>query len=179
MHLESKTLFSAANVLFGLVLMRHHPDCEPRVSERGYYTFLDFNRLVCTEYCIFSADNVQSGLMRNHPDCETRWSVNRLVSLLTLNFFYFNTASTMFSPPIPQLASTSVIPSNAAAPIPTTLELTDPELLIAKKYLTLYSDEDNDERYQLLKTKILPQMYTLNKHLTANAWKDRKSVSTE
>lgn len=79
----------------------------------------------------------------------------------------------MFSFPIPQPASTVV------AAIPTTLVLTDPELLIVKDYLTLYSDGDNDERFQLLKTKILPKIYTLNKHLTANAWKDRKSVSTQ
>jgi len=85
----------------------------------------------------------------------------------------------MFSPPIPQLASTSVIPTNAAAPIPTNLNLTEQELSIVESFLTLYTDGDKHERYSLLKTKILPRMYTLNKHLTANAWKDRKGVSTQ
>lgn len=81
----------------------------------------------------------------------------------------------MFSPPIPQ------IPSTPAAPIPTSntaLEFTEAELLIVKKWLTLYSNAVKEEQYNLLKGKILPQLYLLNKDLPLDAWRDRKSVST-
>jgi hypothetical protein len=81
----------------------------------------------------------------------------------------------MFSPPIPQISTAAVVPtstSNAA------LELTADELAIVKKYTTLYSEADKGERYNLLKTKILPRLYLLNKDLSSSAWKDRKSVST-
>jgi hypothetical protein len=81
----------------------------------------------------------------------------------------------VFSPPIPQ------IPSTAIASIPTInpLEYTEDELVIVKKWQALYNNEaDKIERYNLLRGKILPRLYLLNKELPANAWKERKSVST-
>jgi uncharacterized protein Yka (UPF0111/DUF47 family) len=79
-------------------------------------------------------------------------------------------------PPIPQ------IPSTAVAPIPTNktaLQLTVAELAVVKEYTALYSEtEDKEERFDLLKRKILPRLYLLNKDLTPGDWKDRKKVST-
>ena len=79
----------------------------------------------------------------------------------------------MFSPPIPQ------IPGTTEAPIPTAIEFTKAELVVVKKWLSVYSETDKAEWYDLLKAKILPQLYPLNKDLPANAWKDRKSVSMQ
>jgi hypothetical protein len=72
----------------------------------------------------------------------------------------------------------SSTPSSGTPNIPTTaLEFTEAELAIAKKWVALYDKADTHERYQMLIGKILPQLYLLNKQLTHNAWKDRKSVS--
>ena len=58
------------------------------------------------------------------------------------------------------------------------LQLTEAELDIVKIWTQLYKEADRTERYNMLKTKILPRLYPLNKELTTNAWKLWKSVST-
>lgn len=75
------------------------------------------------------------------------------------------------------------IPSASEAPINVTknapaLELTEAEQAIVKKWMKLYKEADKTERYNLLKGKILPRLFPLNKDLSPNAWKFRKSVST-
>lgn len=82
----------------------------------------------------------------------------------------------MFAP-TPQIPSTTAVP-----PIPTSnntiaLELTAVELEVVKKYTLLYNGADKDERYNLLKGKILPRIFQLNQHLPSDAWKSRKIVS--
>jgi hypothetical protein len=78
----------------------------------------------------------------------------------------------MFTP-IPLMTSTAVAPilTNAS------LEFTEAELKEVKKWTALYSQADKDERYQLLKDKILPRLFLLNE-LPAPVWKERKSVSS-
>lgn len=76
----------------------------------------------------------------------------------------------------------SPIPPTTASPIlPTTptpdLELTEAEQLEIQKWMKRYRECSNAERYQLLKSKILPTLYALNTHLTKDAWRIRKSVS--
>jgi hypothetical protein len=56
------------------------------------------------------------------------------------------------------------------------LELTEAEQLEVQKWITKYNEGSKNDRYQLLKTKILPQLYSLNQHLTNEAWKIRKAV---
>jgi len=72
----------------------------------------------------------------------------------------------------------SSTPSSGTPIIPTTaLEFTDAELAVSKKWIALYGEADKGARYEMLKNKILPQLYLLNKHLSSDAWKDRKKVS--
>jgi hypothetical protein len=82
----------------------------------------------------------------------------------------------MFSPPIPQ------IPNSAVTPIPTSkvpLEFTKDELPVVKKWLKLYNDERQRlERFEMLRSKILPRLYLFNK-LPEDAWRHRKGVSTQ
>lgn len=76
--------------------------------------------------------------------------------------------------------STQILPIPiASASKRTGLELSEAELEVTKKWMTLYSKAENSERFKLLKEKILPQLYLLNKDLPTNAWKERKSVGSE
>jgi hypothetical protein len=81
----------------------------------------------------------------------------------------------MFSPPIPQ------VPSTAVAQIPTgdsALEFMDGELVVVKKYLKIFNDEDDKgKRLALLKEKILPPIFLFHKE--NNDWPHRKAVSTD
>jgi hypothetical protein len=81
----------------------------------------------------------------------------------------------MFTP-IPQITSAAV------APIPTSsaLEFTEAEFEVVKKWMTLYTEADKLERYDLLKTKVLPRLFLLTGNtLPPPVWKERKSVSTQ
>lgn len=69
-------------------------------------------------------------------------------------------------------ANASIIPTNNSA-----LEFTEGELEEVKKWTSRYTDLDGNGRFDLLKSQILPRLFLLNKHLSADAWKDRKRVS--
>jgi hypothetical protein len=72
----------------------------------------------------------------------------------------------------------SSTPSSGTPIIPTTtLKFTEAELAVSKKWIALYGEADKRERYEMLINKILPQLFLLNKHLSSDAWKDRKKVS--
>jgi hypothetical protein len=58
------------------------------------------------------------------------------------------------------------------------LELIEGELEIAKKWMDAYKEAGKQERFSMLQKKILPGMFLLNRQLTGDAWKLRKSVST-
>lgn len=77
------------------------------------------------------------------------------------------------TPSIPSTANAPIIPTKNSA-----LEFTEEELEEVKKWTSRYIELDNNGRYDLLKSRVLPKLYLLNKHLPSAAWKDRKSVST-
>jgi hypothetical protein len=68
----------------------------------------------------------------------------------------------------------------SSAPIQQTapaLEFTEEEFRIVRQWTRIYDEADKAERYSLLKSKILPQLYPFNANLPSNDWKVRKSVS--
>jgi hypothetical protein len=83
-------------------------------------------------------------------------------------------------PGLPSLPSTSatnnMTVSEDATQAPELLR--EEELAVVGKYTDQYKEASKQERYHMLKNKILPRLLPLNKNLPDNAWKVRKSVST-
>lgn len=72
----------------------------------------------------------------------------------------------------------AILPTPASTINPTpVLEMSQAELLEVQKWMTRYMEASTNERYNLLKSKILPQLNALNKDLSVNEWKTRKAVS--
>jgi hypothetical protein len=83
-------------------------------------------------------------------------------------------AHDMSSQSIPPISNTvtPVIPNQNSTVMYTVAELEE-----VKKWMSEYSEGSKKERYELLKGKILPRLFLLNKDLPNMVWKERKSVS--
>ena len=69
--------------------------------------------------------------------------------------------------------------TKAKKPPPPPLTLTDAELEILQKFKKIYKKTaSSKDRLHMLKTKILPQLIPLNEHLSKEAWRICKLVST-
>ena len=87
-----------------------------------------------------------------------------------------STTSTL--PPLALESMSGPPPGNSMLPPPAPELFMEEELDIVKNWTNVFKAAGQQERYQMLKTKILSQMLPLNRHLTDHAWKVRKLVST-
>lgn len=85
--------------------------------------------------------------------------------------------STPNAPP-PAPADVNKIVKSKKPPLPP-LELTPEEMAVINKWTGVYEKTTTSkDRLELLSQKILPRLTPLNTHLTKDAWRVRKSVSS-
>ena len=84
--------------------------------------------------------------------------------------------ATPAAPPPPSANATA--PKPKKAPLPP-LKLTEEEMAVIDKWTSMYEKTiASKDRLRMLSEQILPRLTPLNRHLSEDAWRLRKSVST-
>ena len=84
--------------------------------------------------------------------------------------------ATPAAPPPPSANATA--PKPKKAPLPP-LELTEEEMAVIDKWTSAYEKTiASKDRLRMLSEQILPRLTPLNRHLSEDAWRLHKSVST-